>query len=160
MRTRSLLSQHQREALIEHFELGMGSAAAATTLQASRNGVRRFYRQWKLHGRLCLVEYPSKRVYPFELKKEVVERFLAGASKMELAIEFRLGSEQLVRVWANQWHEGGDEALRPHTKGRPKGIANPTPVTEEDRLRRQVARLEAENAYLKKLRDLRDQGLR
>lgn len=30
--------------------------------------------------------------------------------------------------------------------------------TEEDKLRRQIARLEAENAYLKKLRDLRNQG--
>ncbi|OLN14331.1 transposase, partial [Corynebacterium diphtheriae] len=43
-------------------------------------------------------------------------------------------------------------------KGRPKGSAKPKVLTEEDKLRRENERLRAENAYLKKLRDLRNQG--
>ena len=45
--------------------------------------------------------------------------------------------------------QGGDDALKPKPKGRPKGSAKPKVLTEEDKLRRQIARLEAENAYLK-----------
>ena len=57
-----------------------------------------------------------------------------------------------------KWRRGGDEALRPKPKGKLKGSAAPKRLTEEEKLRRQVERLEAENAYLKKLRDLRNQG--
>ena len=46
----------------------------------------------------------------------------------------------------------------PKPKGRPKGSTALKRLTEEEKLRRQIARLEAENAYLKKLRDLRNQG--
>lgn len=48
--------------------------------------------------------------------------------------------------------------MKPKPKGRPKGSAAPRLLSEEEKLRRQVERLEAENAYLKKLRDLRNQG--
>ncbi|MBG6121739.1 hypothetical protein CAQUA_05070 [Corynebacterium aquatimens] len=104
------------------------------------------------------MEKPTKQQYSFEAKKEVVERYLAGESRMDLAREFNLSSDQLVKDWVIKWRKGGDEALRPKSKGRPKGSATPKRFTEEERLRRQVARLEAENAYLKKLRDLRNQG--
>ena len=77
---------------------------------------------------------------------------------MGLAREFNLSSDALVKDWMVKWRKGGDEALRPKPKGRPKGSAVPKRLTEEEQLRRQVARLEAENAYLKKLRDLRNQG--
>ena len=65
---------------------------------------------------------------------------------MDLAREFGLSSEHLVGGWSRKWRKGGDEALKPK------------PLSEEAKLRRQIARLEAENAYLKKLRDLRNQG--
>ena len=104
------------------------------------------------------MEKPNKQHYSFEAKKEVVERHLAGESMMDLAREFNLSSDHLVKDWAAKWRRGGDEALRPKPKGRPKGSAGPKRLTEEEKLRRQVERLEAENAYLKKLRDLRNQG--
>ena len=108
--------------------------------------------------RLCLVEKPTKQQYSFEIKKEVVQRHLAGETAMDLAREFGLSSEQLVSQWSWKWRKGGDDALKPKPKGRPKGSAAPKLLTEEDKLRRQIARLEAENAYLKKLQDLRNQG--
>lgn len=158
MRARSSLSEHQREQLVELFEQGMGYRAAANALGVSEYAVRRFYRRFVLHGRLCLVEKPTKQHYPFEVKKEVVERHLAGETAMDLAREFGLSSQQLVSGWSWKWRKGGDEALKPKPKGRPKGSTASKRLTEEEKLRRQVERLEAENAYLKKLRDLRNQG--
>ena len=96
------------------------------------------------------MEKPNKQHYSFEAKKEVVERHLAGESMMDLAREFNLSSDHLVKDWVAKWRRGGDEALRPKPKGRPKGSAAPKRLTEEEKLRRQVERLEAENAYLKK----------
>ena len=158
MRARSSLSEVQREQLVELFEQGMGYTAAAKTLGVSKYAVRRLYRRFQLHGRLCLVEKPTKQQYSFDIKKEVVQRHLAGETAMDLAREFNLSSAQLVQDWVIKWRKGGDEALKPKPKGRPKGSAAPKPLSEEEKLRRQVARLEAENAYLKKLRDLRNQG--
>jgi len=158
LRARSLVSEHQREQLVELFEQGMGFKAAATALDVSKYAVRMLYRRFTLHGRLCLVEKPTKQQYSFEIKKEVVQRHLAGETAMDLAREFGLSSEQLVSQWSWKWRKGGDDALKPKPKGRPKGLAAPKLLTEEDKLRRQIARLEAENAYLKKLRDLRNQG--
>ena len=158
MRARSSLSEYQREQLVECFEQGMGSLAAANALGVSKYAVRTLRRRFQLHGRLCLVEKPTKQQYSFEIKKEVVERHLAGETRMDLAREFGLSSDILVRDWARKWRKGGDEALKPKPKGRPKGSAAPKRLSEEEQLRRQIARLEAENAYLKKLRDLRNQG--
>lgn len=76
---------------------------------------------------------------------------------MDLAQEFALSSQGIVKRWVRLWCQGGDEALMSKPKGRPKGSSKPQPVSEEDRLRRRVEQLEAENAYLKKLRDLRNQ---
>ncbi|QGU00978.1 Transposase [Corynebacterium kalinowskii] len=103
------------------------------------------------------MEKPTKQQYSFEVKKEVVDRFNAGESKMDLAREFGLSSDQLATSWVRAWRAGGDEALRPKPKGRPKGSSSSKVLTEEDRLRREVEKLRAENAYLKKLRDLRNQ---
>ena len=160
MRTRSLLAHHQREFAVTLFDQGFGYTAVANQLNVSRDRVRMLYHRWKIHGRLCLVEKPTKTEYSFEIKKEVVTRCLAGEPKIVLAQEYRLSSPQLIAAWLRRYWEAGDEGLRPKPKGRPKGSPTPRSLTEEEKLRRQVARLEAENAYLKKLRDLRDQGLR
>ena len=106
----------------------------------------------------CLVEKPTKQQYSFEIKKEVVQRHLAGETAMDLAREFGLSSQQLVSGWTWKWRKDGDDALKPKPKGRPKGSAKPKVLSEEDKLRRENERLRAENAYLKKLRDLRNQG--
>ena len=158
MRARSLVSEHEREQLVDLFEQGVGYRAAATALGVSTYAARMLCRRFKLHGRLCLVEKPTKQQYSFEIKTEVVQRHLSGETAMDLAREFGLSSEHLVGGWSRKWRKGGDEALKPKPKGRPKGSGTPKPLSEEAKLRRQIARLEAENAYLKKLRDLRNQG--
>lgn len=157
MHTQSSLTQHQREQLIQLFQQGTGSNAAAKQLNISPYAARALERRYKLHGTLCLMEKTTKQHYPFDIKKEVVTRNLNGESRMHLAQEFGLSSDNLVKSWVRAWRTGGDEALIPKPKGRPKGSATPKTLTEEDRLRREVQKLRAENAYLKKLRDLRNQ---
>jgi transposase-like protein len=158
MRTRSTLTEDQRERLVELFETGMGVIAASNRLDVGRGATEKLYNRWRLRGRLCLMEKPTKTAYSFEIKKEAVQRYLAGESTMDLAAEFHVSSNELLKVWVRAWREGGDEALMPKPKGRPKGTAKPEPLSEEEKLRRENKRLLAEVAYLKKLRDLREQG--
>lgn len=160
MRARSLLTTRHRELAVTLFEDGHGYTGTANRLESSVDSVRALYYRWKIHGRLCLVEKPTKTQYSFEIKKEVVSRFLAGESKSALAQEYQLSSPQLISAWLRRYRDDGDDGLRPKPQGRPRSSSAPRVLTEEEQLRRQVARLEAENAYLKKLRDLRDQGLR
>ena len=76
---------------------GVCAQAAAKACWASKDSAHILYRRFLLHGRLCLVEKPIKQQYSFEIEKEVVERFIAGGTKMDLAREFGLSSDQLVR---------------------------------------------------------------
>lgn len=157
MRARSSLSGFQREQLVELFEQSLGFKAAATGLEVGSCPVRQLHQRWVLHGKLCLVDKPTKQQYSFDQKEEIVQRNLAGESRMALTKEFNLSSTNLVKDWVRRWRRGGDEALMPQPKGRPKGSTTPKLLTEEDKLRREVEKLRAENAYLKKLRDLRNQ---
>ncbi|MDK6302854.1 helix-turn-helix domain-containing protein, partial [Corynebacterium sp. UMB9976] len=69
----------------------------------STSATRDLYRRFQLHGRLCLVEKPTKQQYSFDIKKEVVQRYLAGETRMDLAREFGLSSDQLVKDWFRKW---------------------------------------------------------
>ena len=54
--------------------------------------------------------------------------------------------------WCKAYREGGAEALRPKPKGRPPGSdAKAVRKTRGQELEERVRKLEAENAYLKKL---------
>ena len=162
MRTRSLLSHQQREHAVTLFERGAGPSFAARELQVPPDPVKKLYHRWRIHGRLCLVEKPTKTQYSFDIKKHVVARFLAGETKPALAKEFNLSSPQLIDAWVRRYRDDGDDGLRPKPKGRPRKDpdAPRQPLSELQRIQRENDRLRAENAYLKKLRDLRDQGLR
>lgn len=159
MRSRSLLSSLQREQAVVSFEQGYGPDAVASRLEVPSGRVKRLYERWRIHDRLCLMEKPTKAQYSFETKKAVVERFLAGETKPDLAHEYRLSSPKLIEAWVRRYRADGDAGLRPQPKGRPRSsAAAPRKLSEIERVRRENERLRAENAYLKKVRDLRDQG--
>lgn len=153
---RSVLTGAQRRAAVALFEAGYGSDAAASRLDVGARAVRRVYDRWRLRGAGALVAKPTKRVFSFEFKLGVVQRFLAGETKFALAEEFDLSSPDLVAVWTRIYRAEGENGLRPKPKGRPR--RDPAPSRREpselETLRRENERLRAEVAYLGKLRAL------
>jgi transposase len=106
-----------------------------------------------------LVSKPGKRSFTFEFTLEVVRRLVSGeATASELAREHDLSSPKLVENWARAYRRDGEQALRPKPKGRPVTPTDPSGLSELDRLRQENLRLSAENAFLKKLRALRERG--
>ncbi|MFD3748653.1 transposase [Nocardia sp. NPDC058633] len=105
---------------------------------------------------------PTKRTFSFEFKLAVVQRFLTGETKVDLAREFDLSSPKLIETWARTYRNDGEEGLRPKPKGRPR--TNPTepapPASTLEQLRRENERLRAENAYLGKVLALKAQRRR
>lgn len=136
------------------FESGRSYRSAASSLGVGVHPVKNLHKRWRIRGRLALMSKPTKQVYPFELKLEIVRRFLAGESAVELAKAHGVSSANLVKEWARQFRRDGEDALRPKRKGRPPGSSAAKPLSELDKLRKENQRLAAENAYLKKLRAL------
>ena len=161
MHPHSSLSDDQRAAAVALFEAGWGPDAVATRLESSLNPIRRLYDRWRVRGSRTLLMKPTKASYSFELKLEIVTRFLAGETKAELAREFDLSSPKLIETWARKYRNEGEDALRPKRSGRPPGpTVEPSEANEMARLRRENARLQAEVAYLGKLRALMEQQRR
>ena len=74
-----------------------------------------------------------------------------GTSKPEAMAAFGIASRTPLDSWCRLYCEGGAEALG----SKPKGPAGESaPKTREQELEARVRRLEAENAYLKKVRAL------
>lgn len=162
MHPRSSLSERQRESAVGLFEAGYGSRTAAIRLGVSKTAVGRLHDRWLLRGAGALMMTPGRRSFTFEFKLEVVRRFVEGeASAIELAREHDLSSSKLVEKWVRAYRRDGEDALRPKPRGRPPAAVVDSPVagdSELERLRQENLRLSAENAYLKKLRALREQG--
>jgi transposase len=154
----SSLTRVQRVAAVEWFEGGLRAWAVAARLGVSRTPVRRLLQRWLLHGVEVLVDEP-RRSYSFEVKRDLVHRFLAGEDPEALAREGGLSSALLLRKWVSLFRKDGEDALRPRRIGRPKTIPVDE-LSELDRLRRENEYLRAENAYLGRLRALQAQQRR
>jgi len=162
---RSLLTEAQRDAAVALFEQGRGYCAAANHLGLGQWAVRDLHHRWRLYGRKALVAKPTKARYSFEFKLAVVRQVLDdGVTAEQLAREHGLSSGKLVRTWVRAYRRLGEDALKPKPRGRPPGSSSPPELDEAGRelrrLEQENLRLRAENAYLKKLRALRAQGIR
>ena len=69
--------------------------------------------------------------------------------KPEAMERFGIASATPLKQWCRLYRGGGAEALRPRPRGRPRG-SGAAPMTREQELEREVRRLEAQVAYLKK----------
>lgn len=122
----------------------------AKKLRLPRNTVREWYDIFRAVGQEALLDMGSHRAYEWETKvlaaKAVVE---GGMPKSQVMARFGIASTSPLNVWCRKYREGGAEALRPKPKGRPKGT-KVKPQTREQQLEREVQRLEAQVAYLKK----------
>lgn len=158
MRKDSLLTEQQRSAVIALFEEGYGPSAVSTRLGVGR-GLEDIYRRWQVRGSDALVPRSTQKRYPFDVKLEVVQRFLAGESKLALAQEFNLGSPKTVTVWARMYEREGEAGLRPKSRGRPpkKSDAQLRAMSDLERLEQENLELRARVAYLEKLKALRAQ---
>ena len=146
-----------RRAAIGLFERGHGFKSAAKALSVPRNTVRQWLYVYRSFGSEVLLSMDGKQTrYTYEQKvaaaRAVVED---GMTKPAAMAEFGIMSMTPLDRWCRLYREGGAEALRPKPKGRPKGSkAEPRELTREQELEERCRRLEAEVAYLKKLRAL------
>lgn len=150
------LSVQQRVAAVELFESGHGRRTVARRLGVSLQAVERLQNRWRIWGRGVLVTKSTRQVYTFDIKREVVQRFLAGDTLNALAQEFTLSSPKLVEAWVRTYRAEGEDGLRPKPKRRPTRdpVAPVGGESELERLRRENERLRAEVAYLGKLKAL------
>lgn len=159
----SSLTTDQRLAAVDLLEQGFGYCAVSSRLEVSVHAVRELEKRFKIWGRAALESKPTKQVFSFEFKRALVRQFLDGeVSAPDLARTHQLSSPRLLRTWVRIYRDHGEDGLRPKAKGRPTSAPR-TPsvkVSELEKLRLENQRLAAENAYLKKVRALRNQSPR
>jgi transposase len=159
MNPHSSMTADQRVSAIDLFEQGFGPKAVSSRLDVSVKAVARLEARFKIWGRAALESKPTKQVYSFEFKLALVRQFLDGEDTMPaIALAHQLSSPKLLAKWVKIYRIHGEEGLRPKDKGRPKTASGAERVepTEVEKLRRENQRLQAENAYLKKVRALRN----
>ena len=122
-------------------------------------------RAYKNQGMEGLKRRKRKEVYPVQFKLDTLQFMLeTGTSYQETAEQFRLNHPSLIHRWMKEFNEHGIEGLKPKSKGRPSMSKKPIKqtkkeekkLTREAELERENELLRLENAYLKKLRALRE----
>ena len=144
-----------RKAAIGLFERGHGFKSAAKALSVPRNTVRQWLYVYRSFGSEVLLSMDGKQTrYTYEQKVAAASAVVdGGMTKTEAMAAFGIMSMSPLKKWCALYRRGGAEALRPRPKGRPSG-SRARPRTREEELDERCRRLEAEVAYLTKLRAL------
>ena len=142
-----------RSRAAELLSSGAGHRAVAAELGLpvrTAKGWQRIYGAVGTEGLLGMGE--KSTAYGYETKVAAARAVVdEGMTKAEAMERFGIASTTPLKNWMKAYREGGPEALRPKPRGRRKGTPSPPgEPTREQELERQVRRLEAEVAYLKK----------
>ncbi|MFR6632921.1 MAG: helix-turn-helix domain-containing protein [Atopobiaceae bacterium] len=144
-----------RRMAAELFKQGHGYKSAAKALSVPRGTVRQWLCVYRSFGSEALLTMDGRQArYTYEQKVAAASAVVdGGATKAEAMAELGIMSRAPLERWCRLYREGGAEALRPKPRGRPGG-SRARPRTREQELEERCRRLEAEVAYLKKLRAL------
>ena len=99
----------QRQQAVGLFEQGYGYVLVSRMLELKQSQVELLSRMWRIHGKLCLMRRKNQQ-YSFETKKEVVTRYLQGDNPIELAKQYNISSDRLIRIWVKKWKTSGDKS--------------------------------------------------
>jgi len=148
----------------EHHDVG--SKATAKHFEIDHSLVRQWCALYGAHGKDGLET--RRQHYSSAFKVEVLRRMAKESwSIRQASAAFNIATPATLLQWQRAFAEGGMAALEPKRRGRPPKMAKHTPHTPPlsqrpkapknmttDELHERLAYLEAENAYLKKLKAL------
>ncbi|MBR3690293.1 MAG: helix-turn-helix domain-containing protein [Eggerthellaceae bacterium] len=137
---------------------GCGWDSISTRLALPRGTVKQWVMIYRAVGMDGLLNMGSKKsTYDYETKLAAARAHVDdGRTLQEVMSAHGITSRAPLQSWCKLYREGGAEALKPKPKGRPPGSSTKSvPRTREQELEERVRKLEAENAYLKKLAALR-----
>ena len=148
---RSPYFESKHEDLLALFDQGYGPHVAARVCHMNLNSTQTLHRRWLIHGTIGVMNASGNKVYSFETRQQVVMEYLEGnMTRVELAKKYGLSSEMMVARWVRLYRQGGIDALKTGSKGRPRKKSDkPARLSDVERLEQENLYLRAQVAYLK-----------
>lgn len=151
-------SVETRERAAELIDRGCGKGFLSSTLAIPACVAEKWIYTYRAVGREAFLDMGSKhRQYGYETKLAAARDFVdLGVTRQEVMSKYGIANLTQLKAWAKAYREGGPEALRPKSKGRPRKAESEasSPMTREQELEAENRKLRAEVAYLKKLKAL------
>jgi transposase len=157
--------QFKLDAIHAYLERGKGFRTIGKRLNMDFTLLRRWVKAYLAHGEAGVEGRRRSGSHSVPFKWLVLQHMWSySLSLRQTAAVFNLGSSSQVGTWEYQYYSGGIDALAPGYKGASRFMpkSTPKPMTaapinlealSHAELLRAFRKLEAENAYLKKLKE-------